>query len=339
MASSSEVGESEVFLLLQDYCSKRPWKKPAKQRSRKRSWKRSWKKPSRTDEKFRQEGDEVVEFQAGASRPHRQHSPGRLFHPEDDSHNVSPRPGVSAFWSGKFEDDWPRVTLGRGVIRPQSGGGILRMKGLTIEAQGPAISKNESGNRGDDWHEGNLGHGVTQFQSGGGFRTVVQRLIRKVHNLEISKERSDASPATSRSAVTDRMVQISESAPIPEVDVGEQDEIVQKLMKLLMKSGDDMNAKIEENQALQQQLSNLNYKMFAKLMSTLQNVVQRGRLGSEQQTEQQKIVWAFEVTSRLSALGVTQRRRVLGFGERYIQQHHGAWVEQHGGWEKAFEVD
>ncbi|XP_039989099.1 apoptosis facilitator Bcl-2-like protein 14 [Xiphias gladius] len=109
----------------------------------------------------------------------------------------------------------------------------------------------------------------------------------------------------------------------------------------MIRLGDDIHEKIKENTVLQQQLSNLNYNMFEKLTSGVQNLVgQRGQAtASEERIQRQKIAWAFEVTSRLSATGVVQRRRVLSFGELYIQQHHSAWVQQHGGWEEVFAVD
>lgn len=77
----------------------------------------------------------------------------------------------------------------------------------------------------------------------------------------------------------------------------------------------------------------MNYNMFEKVTSSVQNRVQMDpTAGSEERLQQQKISWAFEVTSRLSTIGVVQRRRVLSFGDQYIQQHHSDWVQQHGGW-------
>uniref|UniRef100_A0A7N6AWQ6 Uncharacterized protein n=1 Tax=Anabas testudineus TaxID=64144 RepID=A0A7N6AWQ6_ANATE len=147
--------------------------------------------------------------------------------------------------------------------------------------------------------------------------------------------------------------------------VGFRTELIQKLVELMMTCGDDINkkvcvltnrrnnrtgqhsalitvqfaplsfgsAQIDENPVLQEQLTNLNYNMFEKVTSSVQNLVQMDlNAESEEQIQQQKISWAFEVTSRLSATGVVQRRRVLSYGDQYIQQHHSDWVQQHGGW-------
>ncbi|XP_034031886.1 apoptosis facilitator Bcl-2-like protein 14 [Thalassophryne amazonica] len=139
-----------------------------------------------------------------------------------------------------------------------------------------------------------------------------------------------------QSGVEDRLAQIADSAIIPEVDLEEtgldsQDQIVQLLVDLLKSSGDEMNKKILQNDVLKRQLSTLNYSLFEKFTFSMQSLVCK--------TPQEKIAWAFEVTSRLSAVHVVPRRRVLSFGDRYIRQHHSAWVQQHGGWEKAFDSD
>ncbi|KAM7397211.1 hypothetical protein PAMP_020203 [Pampus punctatissimus] len=145
------------------------------------------------------------------------------------------------------------------------------------------------------------------------------------------------SPASTRTAVAGRLVQIAESAPIPEVVVDDQDEIIQKLVELVKTAGDDINKKIQQNVFMQQQLSAMNYDMFERLTSSVQSLV--GPEASDQRIQKQRIAWAFEVTSRLSATDFVPRRRVLSFGDRYIQQHHNAWLQQHGGWEEVFDVE
>ncbi|KAG7218079.1 hypothetical protein INR49_020638 [Caranx melampygus] len=150
----------------------------------------------------------------------------------------------------------------------------------------------------------------------------------------------DSGESQSRSSAVDRLVQITDSAPVPKVYVESQDEIVQKLVNLMITFGDDINQKITQNPLLQQQLSNMNYDLFEKVTSTVQNLVDSGQVSEcEEEVQQKKIAWAFEVTSRLSVVGVVQRRRLLSFGDRYIQQHHSAWVQEHGGWDEVFAVD
>ncbi|XP_042267319.1 apoptosis facilitator Bcl-2-like protein 14 [Thunnus maccoyii] len=189
--------------------------------------------------------------------------------------------------------------------------------------------------------------GETEFRSGRTEPTFQpQRLVLQ----------SDEFPDTTRTTVADRLVQIADSAPIPEVDVEDHDEIIQKMVELMKTFGDDINKKIKQNMALQQQLRTMNYDMFERLTSSMQNLVgQEGQgaaaaveaaaveaeaeAASDRRIQQQKIAWAFEVTSRLSAMDLVPKRRVLSFADRYIQQHHNAWLQQHGGWEEVFDVE
>ncbi|KAM9375454.1 apoptosis facilitator Bcl-2-like protein 14 [Pholidichthys leucotaenia] len=136
-------------------------------------------------------------------------------------------------------------------------------------------------------------------------------------------------------AVTDRLLQITESAPIHEVELRNQDDIIQRLVELMITQGDHIDRKIKQNPKLHQQLQNLTYDTFKRLTSSIQNLVEQ--TGSEQQIQQVQIAWAFEVTSRLSATGLVHQRRVLTFGERYIRENHAAWVQQHGGWVEALD--
>ncbi|XP_067349260.1 apoptosis facilitator Bcl-2-like protein 14 isoform X2 [Channa argus] len=156
----------------------------------------------------------------------------------------------------------------------------------------------------------------------------------------VLSNQKDDSPSRSHSAVAERLVEINKSAPIPEVVVEDQDETIRKLVELMITFGDDINMKIHQDPVLQEQLSNLSYDTFQKLTFSVQNLVQSGPAAeSEDQIQQQKISWAFEVTSRMSVITVVQRRRVLSYGDQYIQQHHSAWIQEHGGWDEVFDVD
>ncbi|XP_039893586.1 apoptosis facilitator Bcl-2-like protein 14 [Simochromis diagramma] len=119
------------------------------------------------------------------------------------------------------------------------------------------------------------------------------------------------------------------------------DDIVQRLVELIRAEGDDIDRKIKQNLDLQQQLRDLDYDMFKELTSSVQSLVHPAERAapSEVQIQRQKIALAFEVTSRLSATSLVHQRRVLSFGERYIQENHSAWVEQHRGWAEAFSID
>ncbi|XP_022617312.1 uncharacterized protein LOC111233711 [Seriola dumerili] len=216
-----------------------------------------------------------------------------------------------------FKRSWQR-SRGRSQRRPQlmSGGGAARLEGggdNTAPSFFSTVLKVQARK------------GFTSYQGG--------------WEADSAEEKHDASQT--RSAAVEQLVQITESALVPEVYVESQDEIIQKLVALMMTFGDDIDKKIQQSPVLQQQLCNMNYDLFEKLTYSVQNLVNRpGRAAaSEERIQQQNIAWAFEVTSRLSAVGIVQRRRVLSFGNRYIQQHHAAWVQQHGGWDEVFAVD
>ncbi|XP_076743111.1 apoptosis facilitator Bcl-2-like protein 14 [Maylandia zebra] len=119
------------------------------------------------------------------------------------------------------------------------------------------------------------------------------------------------------------------------------DDIVQRLVELIRAEGDDIDRKIKQNLDLQQQLRDLDYDMFKELTSSVQSLVHPAERAapSEVHIQRQKIALVFEVTSRLSATSLVHQRRVLSFGERYIQENHSAWVEQHRGWAEAFSID
>ncbi|XP_021174688.2 apoptosis facilitator Bcl-2-like protein 14 [Fundulus heteroclitus] len=146
-------------------------------------------------------------------------------------------------------------------------------------------------------------------------------------------------PGGTEKTVPERLAQIADLAPITDQNLQTQDEIIRRLVQLLITFGDDIEEKLKQNPALRQQLQNLNYGMFEKLTSTVQNLVApSGRAaGSDPPAQKQRIAWAFEVTSRLSAVAVVHRRAVLNFGARYIEENHAGWLQQHGGWEEAFD--
>ncbi|XP_030587959.1 apoptosis facilitator Bcl-2-like protein 14 [Archocentrus centrarchus] len=145
------------------------------------------------------------------------------------------------------------------------------------------------------------------------------------------KRVSSAEPST-YDVVHNRMFRCSEMSAQANMD-----DIVQRLVELIKAQGDYIDKKIKDSIDLQ----DLNYNMFKKLTSSVQNlVIQTDQAeASEVQIQRQKIALAFEVTSRLSSLNIVHQRRLLSFGAQYIEESHSAWVEQHGGWAEAFSVD
>ncbi|KAK7160328.1 hypothetical protein R3I93_008084 [Phoxinus phoxinus] len=113
-------------------------------------------------------------------------------------------------------------------------------------------------------------------------------------------------------------------------------DVIEKLVELLKKSGDDLNEKIKKDHELLGYLqSTLSYDFFEKLTTAFIKSVVPGFLQSRNKHEE--IALTFEVTSRLGALDLHPMNRVMGFGAQYLQKNFTPWVKQHGGWEKAFD--
>ncbi|KAM4618636.1 uncharacterized protein ACJ7VT_007987 isoform 2-T2 [Polymixia lowei] len=178
---------------------------------------------------------------------------------------------------------------------------------------------------------------------------VAYRLAQPIEYMDIHVDGPEEQNASALDGVADRLAQIADSAQISEEDLEtdgleDQDDVIEKLVELLKKSGDKLNEKIKKNTVLQQHLQTaFNYAVFERVTSTLQSLVgldiTDGSTVSKDRLQREQIAWAFEVTSRLSAVDIIPRRRALGFGERYVRLNHSAWVQQHGGWEKAFDSD
>ncbi|CAL8358857.1 unnamed protein product [Lota lota] len=169
----------------------------------------------------------------------------------------------------------------------------------------------------------------------------------------VFKQSSIASGFSSMNVV-ESLADIADSVQIAEGDLKTEDsspehqqDLVEKLVELLKKEGDDMNEKIKQNKVLQQQLQGaISYSLFERLMAALQGGCPVGSAAqctsapsaSEARLRMEQIAWTFEVTHRLSAIDQIPKRRALSFGSRYLRQHHSDWVQQHGGWQKVFTV-
>lgn len=113
-------------------------------------------------------------------------------------------------------------------------------------------------------------------------------------------------------------------------------DVIEKLVDLLKKSGDDLNEKIEKNHELLGYLRHaLSYDLFEKLTTSfIKSVVPEY---PQTRSKPEEIALTFEVTSRLGALDLHPMNRVMGFGAQFLQKNFAPWVKQQGGWEKAFD--
>uniref|UniRef100_A0A8C2BAE6 Si:ch211-242e8.1 n=1 Tax=Cyprinus carpio TaxID=7962 RepID=A0A8C2BAE6_CYPCA len=115
-------------------------------------------------------------------------------------------------------------------------------------------------------------------------------------------------------------------------------DVIDKLVDLLKKSGDNLNERIQSNHELLGYLQRtFSYDLFKKLTKTFITSVVPEYLQRRRKREQ--IALAFEVTSRLKTLDLHPMNRAMGYGAQYLQEYFAPWVQQHGGWEKAFDND
>ncbi|XP_023841769.1 apoptosis facilitator Bcl-2-like protein 14 isoform X3 [Salvelinus sp. IW2-2015] len=129
-------------------------------------------------------------------------------------------------------------------------------------------------------------------------------------------------------------------------------DVIRRLVELLKASGDKLNEEIKSNHILQRHLqTSFTYSLFETVTSTLLQgvtgvegdgpVAQTGYPApeKEERVQREQIALACEVTSKLSALDLHPMSRAMGFGTRYLQEHHTAWVKKHGGWNNVFDSE
>ncbi|CAL8263683.1 unnamed protein product [Merluccius merluccius] len=137
---------------------------------------------------------------------------------------------------------------------------------------------------------------------------------------------------SSLNTVVDCLADIADSAPFAEGNLKNEDS-----------SPEQLGQCIKQNKVLQQQLqTGFSYSLFERVIATLQGCLSVGSAppgasaNEETRMRRKQIASAFEVTSRLSAVELIPKRRVLSFGKHFLHQHHSDWVQQHGGWDEVF---
>ncbi|XP_031714820.1 uncharacterized protein LOC116389887 isoform X2 [Anarrhichthys ocellatus] len=122
-----------------------------------------------------------------------------------------------------------------------------------------------------------------------------------------------------------------------------EDENVEKMIGLLLRdAGDRLNEKELKDAAIATELFR-DYGFFKLLMSTLLLRMGLKSLHPDspgpKASPETQIAVACEVTSRLSEVMSLPRNRLLDHGARYLQHYYSPWVQQQGGYAKAFYSD
>ncbi|KAL6479028.1 hypothetical protein MHYP_G00124610 [Metynnis hypsauchen] len=144
--------------------------------------------------------------------------------------------------------------------------------------------------------------------------------------------------------VADQLTDIVDSTPLAHDDVvkdGVDNHVIQRLVELLKKCGDELNEEIQKDRELMGYLQNsFSYTVFENVASAFVGSVVPTSTQKEEASEQKALIaWTFEMTSRLTALDLQPMNRVMGFGAQYLHQHFAPWIQQHGGWNKVFNSD
>ncbi|XP_017546320.1 apoptosis facilitator Bcl-2-like protein 14 [Pygocentrus nattereri] len=144
--------------------------------------------------------------------------------------------------------------------------------------------------------------------------------------------------------VAEQLTHIVDSTPLPQDDVvedGADNHVIQRLVELLKKCGDELNEEIQKDRELMGYLQNsFSYAAFENVASAFVSSVVPISTQKEEASEQKAVIaWTFEMTSRLTALDLQPMNRVMGFGAQYLHQHFAPWIQQHGGWNKVFNSD
>lgn len=148
--------------------------------------------------------------------------------------------------------------------------------------------------------------------------------------------------------VAARLAEISCEIPFvpPEIETDTPDEEtsddVERVIGLLLREAGD---RLNESELKGTNLADLllgNYSFFDEVIMTL---LTRMGLGSNTDTigptvsPKTQIAVTCEATSRLSVLDTLPVNRLMGHGARFLKTHFSSWVEEHGGYENAFDSD
>ncbi|XP_062989457.1 apoptosis facilitator Bcl-2-like protein 14 [Elgaria multicarinata webbii] len=129
------------------------------------------------------------------------------------------------------------------------------------------------------------------------------------------------------------------SKPVDEENDGKDEEakIIDTIVDLLRKSGDELQEKVQKDKTFSQCFSDLmSYAFFTKVADQfLEKAIVDSATDCEGQVQSTKIAFAMEVTTRLTAMDSHPMNIVLGFGTKYLKEHFSSWIYSQGGWEKA----
>ncbi|XP_036374116.1 apoptosis facilitator Bcl-2-like protein 14 [Megalops cyprinoides] len=159
--------------------------------------------------------------------------------------------------------------------------------------------------------------------------------------MKEKKKKKKAGAGDELDKVADKLTNIVDSVHLAPADIDHDgpEDVVQTIVELLRESGDKLDEEIRQNKSLADLFSGFNYGLFEKVTTMFLKGVELEVVSSTKSSEQAKIALTFEVTSKLTAVDNHPMNRVMGFGAKYLQQNFSTWVQQQGGWAKAFDSE
>ncbi|XP_069084114.1 apoptosis facilitator Bcl-2-like protein 14 isoform X1 [Pleurodeles waltl] len=132
---------------------------------------------------------------------------------------------------------------------------------------------------------------------------------------------------------------MSRSFSVEADGISDEEALIQQIAAVLRESGDRLQEEIKSDQTLYQGIRKLltSYSYFTKVTDLyVGNQVIEEEMEIQQQSV--KIAFAMDITTKLTAIDNHPMNKVLGFGVKYLKEKFSPWIQEHGGWEKAFAV-
>ncbi|XP_075269695.1 apoptosis facilitator Bcl-2-like protein 14 isoform X1 [Opisthocomus hoazin] len=118
-------------------------------------------------------------------------------------------------------------------------------------------------------------------------------------------------------------------------DGTEDDEkIIQTIVSLLRKSGDQLEEKIKKDRVFHQRFKDmLSYTFFKRITDLfLEDVSADSTRQPEGQVNCTKAAFTMEIATKLTAVDSHPMNLVMGFGSKYLREHFSPWIQHQGGW-------
>ncbi|KAF7248251.1 Apoptosis facilitator Bcl-2-like protein 14, partial [Varanus komodoensis] len=116
----------------------------------------------------------------------------------------------------------------------------------------------------------------------------------------------------------------------------EEAKIIDTIVALLRKSGDELQDKMQKDKTFSQCISDLlSYAFFRKVADQfLEEVTVNLAANHEVQDQSTKVAFAMELTARLTNMDRHPMNIVLGFGTKYLKEKFSPWISSQGGWDR-----